>query len=111
MGTENSLKYWCLERFCICVYFLLRWNHHFACFSYAGDGSEWAKNTDWPLDQQRLNMQIEQYKKERIHKKHDHSQRPKKHDLQAMIATLGSDDSASDETDGKSTSGDMSNQN
>lgn len=45
-------------------------------------------------------MQIEQYKKERIHKKHDNSQRPKKHDLQAMIATLGSDDSPSDETDG-----------
>lgn len=65
----------------------------------AGDGSEWAKNTDWPLDQQRLNMQIEQYKKERAHKKHDNSQRPKKHDLQAMIATLGSDNNSTDDAD------------
>ena len=33
--------------------------------------------------------------------KHDNSQRPKKHDLQAMIATLGADDDNEDETDGK----------
>ncbi|KAF6023018.1 STRN3 [Bugula neritina] len=56
-----------------------------------GDGSEWTKHTDWPLDKQKLSMQIEQYKKERI-RKHDNAQRPRKTDLQAMIATLGAEE-------------------
>lgn len=66
-----------------------------------GDGSEWTRGTDWPLDKQRLNKQIEQYKKER-QKKHDNSQRPKRHDLKAMIANLGAeDDEEMDDTDGR----------
>jgi len=67
----------------------------------AGDGAEWAKGTDWPLDQQRLNQQIEQYKKERARKHDSNAQRPNRNDLKAMIANLGSEDEHGDQTDGK----------
>lgn len=75
-----------------------------------GDGSEWARaGTDWPMDQQQLSRQIEQYKKERQRKQqlHDNFQRPRKHDLKAMIATLGAgedeqtDDIAAASSEGK----------
>lgn len=76
---------------------------HVVC-NIAGDGSEWARNTDWPMDQQQLSKQIEQYKRER-QKKHDNSQRPRKHDLKAMIATLGGgEDEEVDDSEGISLS-------
>jgi len=69
------------------------------CNLLLGDGSEWTKHTDWPLDKQKLSMQIEQYKKERI-RKHDNAQRPRKTDLQAMIATLGAEEDDVADTEG-----------